>query len=79
MKVYLVIDNRYASYNAIHSAYISKKKAQSKSKQLRDNEYLMQIKDYIANEEVSKEEAIKFVKEDFPRWLYKVEEVEVEE
>jgi hypothetical protein len=39
----------------------------------------MQIKDYIANEEVSKEEAIKFVKEDFPRWLYKVEEVEVEE
>jgi hypothetical protein len=79
MKVYFIIDNRFGSYNAVHSAYTSKKKAQSKSKQLRREDYLMSIEDYIANEEVSREEAIEFVNGDFPRWLYKVMEIEVEE
>ena len=79
MKIYFIIDNRFGSYNAIHSAYTSKKKAQSKSKQLRRKDYLMSIEDYIANEEVSGEEAIEFVKGDIPRWLYEVKEIEVEE
>ena len=78
MKVYLVMDHYYSS-KPIHSAYLSKKKAKEKSDELRLQEYIWNILDYMHNAGVSRKEAVEFVDGDFPVLLYCVEELEVEE
>lgn len=79
MKIYLVMNNHYYSTKPIHSAYVSYQKAKEKSDELRLQEYIWNISDYMHNVEVSRKEAVEFVDGDFPIWLYCVEELEVEE
>jgi len=79
MKIYLVMNNHYYSTEPIHSAYLSYQKAKEKSDELRLQEYIWNISDYMHNAEVSRKEAVEFVDSDFPVWLYCVEELEVEE
>lgn len=80
MKIYIISDY-CSSYNihGIYSMYLSKEKAQSVSDKLRKEAYESEICDVMANEEMTKDEATEWVNNNFPTWLYKVEEMEVEE
>lgn len=79
MKIYIIKNSPYGSVNLIHSAYLSKDRAQAVSDKLREEAYHSEIADYVVNNAVNKKEATEWVNENFPVWLYGVEELEVEE
>lgn len=79
MKIYFIYDYSLCYIHGIHSMYLSKEKAQSVSDKLRKEAYEADICDMMANEEMTKDEATEWVNNNFPTWLYKVEEMEVEE
>jgi predicted transcriptional regulator len=80
MKIYYVEENPYGgTYRPIHSAYLSKTRAQEVSDELRLKTYISDIIDYMWNAEVNREEAVREVDKYFPKWLFQVKELEVEE
>ena len=80
MKIYYVEENPYGgTYRPIHSAYLSKTRAQEVSDELRLKTYISDIIDYMSNEEISRKEAVEMADYYFPKWLFQVKELEVEE
>lgn len=80
MKIYTIVDYYPDGYTkGIHSAYLSKDKAQSVSDELRKYAYEADIHDIMVNEQITKDDAIEWVNKNFPTWLYQVKEIEVEE
>jgi hypothetical protein len=80
MKIYTILD--YYSTNCIHgihSMYLSKDKAQSVSDGLKAKAYQEELQHLMDNEEMSQNEAKEYADNHFPRWLYEVKEMEVEE
>lgn len=80
MKIYAILDY-YSSgtMKGIHSAYLSKEKAYSISDELRTKGYQKEIQYLMDNEEMNENEATIYAEGHYPRWLYEVEEIEVEE
>lgn len=60
MKIYLLMEYTPIPPSFQHkTAYFSKEKADEESERLNSERYLMHLSDYQANEDVTKEEAIK--------------------
>lgn len=80
MKIYTILDYYSTGYlKGIHSAYISKEKAYSVSNELKAKAYQEELQYLMNNENMTENEAINYADTHFPRWLYEVQEMEVEE
>ena len=78
MKIYTIFDYYSDGYTkGIHSMYLSKEKAQSVSNELRNKARQEELQHLMDNEDMTENEAIDHVV--IPRWLYEVNEMEVEE
>ena len=80
MKIYTIFDYYLDGYiKNIHSIYLSKEKAQSVSNELREKARQEELQHLMNNEDMTEDEATDWVNNNFPTWLYKVKEMEVEE
>jgi hypothetical protein len=61
MKIYIIKNSPYGSVNLIHSAYLSKERAQAVSDELREKAYQEEILDVMYNEQMTKKEATEWV------------------
>lgn len=80
MKIYIILDYfSTGEIKGIHSMHLSKDKAQSVSDELKAKAYQEELQHLMDNEEMSENEAKEYADSYIPRWLYEVQEMEVEE
>lgn len=79
MKIYALYYYSTNCIHGIHSMHLSKDKAQSVSDGLKAKAYQEELQHLMNNEEMTENEAINYADTHFPRWLYEVHEMEVED